>query len=96
MLAVLDALKLERPVLAGHSIAGEELSSVASRHPERVAGLIYLDAGYSYAYYDRSRGDLDIDLLELQKKLEQLLPGNGAQDPKALVHELLEATPPRI
>jgi len=94
VLAVLDALKLERPVLAGHSIAGEELSSVASRHPERVAGLIYLDAGYSYAYYDRSRGDLDIDLVELQKKLEQLLPGNGAQDPKALVHELLEATLP--
>ena len=94
VLAVLDSLKLDRPVLAGHSIAGEELSSVASRHPERVAGLIYLDAGYSYAYYDRSRGDLDIDLVELQKKLEQLLLGNGVQDPKALVHELLEATLP--
>lgn len=58
VLAVLDALKLNRPVLAGHSLGGEELSSVGSRHPERVAGLIYLDAGYSYAYYDRSRGDL--------------------------------------
>jgi pimeloyl-ACP methyl ester carboxylesterase len=94
VLAVLDSLKLDRPVLAGHSIAGEELSSVASRHPERVAGLIYLDAGYSYAYYDRSRGDLDIDLVELQKKLEQLQAGKGPQDPKALVHELLEATLP--
>jgi pimeloyl-ACP methyl ester carboxylesterase len=94
VLAVLDSLKLDRPVLAGHSIAGEELSSVASRHPERVAGLIYLDAGYSYAYYDRSRGDLDIDLVELQKKLEQLQPGKGPQDPKALIHELLEATFP--
>ncbi|HKX00113.1 MAG TPA: alpha/beta hydrolase [Bryobacteraceae bacterium] len=94
VLAVLESLKLDRPVLAGHSIAGEELSSVASRHPERVAGLIYLDAGYSYAYYDRSRGDLDIDLVELQKKLEQLQPGKGHQDPKALVHELLETTLP--
>jgi len=45
VLAVLNALKLNRPVLAGHSLGGEELSSVASRHPERVAGLIYLDAG---------------------------------------------------
>jgi pimeloyl-ACP methyl ester carboxylesterase len=49
VLAVLDFLKLNRPVLAGHSIAGEELSSIGSRHPERVAGLIYLDAAYSYA-----------------------------------------------
>ena len=35
VLAVLDDLKLDRPVLVGHSIAGEELSSVGSRHPER-------------------------------------------------------------
>jgi non-heme chloroperoxidase len=47
VLAVLDSLRLNRPVLAGHSIAGEELSSVGSRHPEKVAGLIYLDAGYA-------------------------------------------------
>jgi pimeloyl-ACP methyl ester carboxylesterase len=94
VLAVVDSLKLNRPVLVGHSIAGEELSSVGSRHPERVAGLIYLDAGYSYAYYDRSRGDLDIDSVELQKKLEQLHPGKGPQDSKALVQELLEATLP--
>lgn len=94
VLAVLDALHLNRPVLVGHSIAGEELSSIGSRYPERVAGLIYLDAGYSYAYYDRSRGNLDIDLVELQKKLEKLQPGKGTRDPKALVHELLETTLP--
>ena len=51
VIAVIDSLKLNRPVLVGHSIGGEELSSVGSRHPEKVAGLIYLDAGYSYAYY---------------------------------------------
>jgi pimeloyl-ACP methyl ester carboxylesterase len=45
VLAVCDSLKLNRPVLIGHSIAGEELSSIGSRHPEKVAGLIYLDAG---------------------------------------------------
>jgi non-heme chloroperoxidase len=44
VLAVLDALKLERPVLVGHSIAGEELSSLAARYPRRAAGLVYLDA----------------------------------------------------
>lgn len=94
VLAVIDALKLDRPVLAGHSRGGEELSSVGSRHPEKVAGLIYLDAAYSYAYYDPSHGDLDIDLMELQKKLEQLEPANMPADPKALVRELLETTLP--
>src|SRR6516162_11507511 len=94
VLAVLDALKLSRPVLAGHSLGGEELSSVGSRHPERVAGLIYLDAGYAYAYYDRSRGDLGIDLIDLRKKLEQLQPGKGPQDPRHLIEELLATTLP--
>jgi pimeloyl-ACP methyl ester carboxylesterase len=94
VLAALDSLKLNRPVLVGHSLGGEELSSVGSRHPEKVAGLIYLDAGYGYAYYDGSRGDLRIDLVDLQKKLEQLQPDNGPQDPKPLVDELLSKTLP--
>ncbi len=55
VLAVLDSLKLERPLLVGHSIAGEELSSVASRYPNRVAGLVYLEAGYPYAF-DNGKG----------------------------------------
>jgi non-heme chloroperoxidase len=50
VLTVVDALKLKKPVLVGHSIAGEEMSSVASRHPDRLAGLVYLDAGYPYAF----------------------------------------------
>jgi pimeloyl-ACP methyl ester carboxylesterase len=50
VLAVLDALKLKRAVLAGHSIAGNELSWVGTRHPEHVAGLVYLDAMYPYAF----------------------------------------------
>ena len=43
VLAVLDSLKLNRPVLVGHSIAGQELSSIGTRHPEKVADLIYLE-----------------------------------------------------
>jgi pimeloyl-ACP methyl ester carboxylesterase len=80
----------------GHSIAGEELSSIGSRHPEKVAGLIYLDAGYSYAYYDAARGDMLLDSIELRKKLDQLLPGNGPQDPRPLVQELLQTTLPQF
>jgi pimeloyl-ACP methyl ester carboxylesterase len=94
VLAVLDFLKLDKPVLVGHSIGGEELSSIGSRHPERVAGLIYLDAGYSYAFYDKSRGDFSIDLMELEKKLDQLWPGKGPRDPRPVVKELLESALP--
>ena len=50
VLAVIDALGLKKPVLVGHSYGGAELSSVATRHPSRVAGLVYLDAGYPYAF----------------------------------------------
>jgi non-heme chloroperoxidase len=94
VLAVLDALKIEKPVLVGHSIGGEELSSVGSRHPERVAGLIYLDSAYDYAYYDPSIGNLNIDSQELQKKLEQLRAASTPQSQKQLIQELLEKNLP--
>jgi non-heme chloroperoxidase len=55
VLAVLDALKLVRPVLVGHSLGGEELSSVSTQHPSRVAALVYLEAGYPYAF-DNGKG----------------------------------------
>ncbi len=53
VLAVFDALRLDKPVVAGHSIAGQELSSIGSRYPGRVAGLIYLDADRLYSFYDK-------------------------------------------
>lgn len=96
VLAVIDSLKLDRPVLVGHSIAGEELSSVGSRHPDKVAGMVYLEAAYCYAYYDRAQGDLLLDALELRKKLEQFVPGKGPQDQKQLVAELLQTALPQF
>ena len=50
VLAVIDSLRIEKPLLIGHSIAGQELSYLAVRHRERIAGLIYLEAAYRYAY----------------------------------------------
>jgi hypothetical protein len=57
VLEVIDSLKLTKPILIGHSIAGQELSSIGSRHPDKVAALIYIDAGASFAYYDATVGD---------------------------------------
>ena len=50
VLAVLDALQLVQPVLAGHSVAGEELSAVGARDADRIAGLVYLDAAGDRTY----------------------------------------------
>jgi non-heme chloroperoxidase len=98
VLAVIAALKLDRPVLAGHSIAGEELSSIGSRHPEKVAGLIYLDAVSSYSYYDGLSGSFEVDTNELRKKLDQINPvadGTAQQELKPLVEQLLNTSLPQ-
>jgi pimeloyl-ACP methyl ester carboxylesterase len=42
----LDAMKIERVMLVGHSMAGEELTRFAGLYPERVDRLVYLDAAY--------------------------------------------------
>lgn len=46
VVAVIDALHLREPVIAGHSLSGEELSYIGSNHPEKIAGLFYMEAGY--------------------------------------------------
>jgi non-heme chloroperoxidase len=96
VLTVLDVLRIERPVLVGHSIAGEELSSVATRYPSRVAGLVYLDAAYPYAYYSRSAGieNVAIDTTTLQRALASL--SGFAPGYNSLVSELLDEDLPAI
>jgi non-heme chloroperoxidase len=95
VVAVIDKLRLEKPVLVGHSIAGEELSSIGSRFPERVAGLIYLDAGYPYALYDATHGDFGLDGIALREKMTEL---SNAQDPsaiRAVIAEMLKTDLPQ-
>lgn len=48
LIALFDALGIDRALLAGHSIAGNELTLFAGRHPRRVRGLVYLDTSYNY------------------------------------------------
>ena len=69
---------------------------MGSRYPEKIAGLIYLDAGYSYAFYDPAQGDQTIDLLELRAKMELLLPGRGptGQGLKQLIEQILKTSLP--
>ncbi len=64
VLAVIESLKLTKPILVGHSIAGAEMSWLANNHPDRVAGVVYLDAGYPYAF-DNGHGASVAELMAL-------------------------------
>jgi len=61
VLAIIDSLKLTKPVIAGHSLGGEELSSIGAPHADRVAGLMYLDPSTG-AYDDGTQGDSVVDV----------------------------------
>ena len=43
---LIEALGLERPLVAGHSWGGNVALELAARHPERVAGLVLVDGGF--------------------------------------------------
>lgn len=90
--AVISTLKLNRPVLAGHSVAGEVLSAVATRHPNAVSALIYIDAGYPYALYDETHGDLVLDSIALRNQLAQAHLGTLPRNPKELEEILADVT----
>ncbi|MGC3982383.1 MAG: alpha/beta hydrolase [Steroidobacteraceae bacterium] len=99
VLAVLDALKIRKPVLIGHSFGGSDISSVASRHPERIAGGIYLDCD-EYAY-SINRDELLYEnpqwrrhLNELQQKLAEL--SKEPRNSRALAQELLQGAWPQL
>jgi non-heme chloroperoxidase len=95
VIAVLDQLNLSRPVLAGHSIAGEELSSIGSRHPQRVAGLIYMDAGSPFAMYIHSPNSILIDWNDMRKKVDAVTNAPIPQEQKRLIQEMLQTELPQ-
>jgi len=45
----LDALKIHRVVLAGHSFAGDEVTRFAAMYPDRVIKLVYFDSAYDHS-----------------------------------------------
>jgi non-heme chloroperoxidase len=67
--AVLDSLGLGRVHLAGHSIAGGELTRFALLYPDRVLSLIYLDALLDPVGLDRV---LEADTIRVKATAEDL------------------------
>ncbi len=44
--AFMDAMKITRAHLVGHSLAGDEMTQFATMYPQRVTKMVYLDAAY--------------------------------------------------
>jgi len=84
VLAVMKALHIDRPVLVGHSIAGQELSSIGSRFPETVSGLIYLDAATGFAFYDPAHPPLALAMNDIKGRIDEIEAG-GVDEQKKLV-----------
>jgi pimeloyl-ACP methyl ester carboxylesterase len=82
VLAVMQALRIERPVLVGHSLAGEELSSIGSRFPNKVSGLIYLDAVASWSFYDPAHPQVEIEMNGIKNRIEEIEAGGVDEQEK--------------
>lgn len=80
----MKALDIERPVLVGHSIAGQELSSIGSRFPEKVSGLIYLDAATGFAFYDPARPPIAVEMNDIKRRIDEIEAG-GVDEQKKLL-----------
>ena len=80
---VLDSLGIKSALFVGHSVAGDELTELATHYPDRVIGLVYLDAAYDRAttpplrpddpVFHRapraSRGKTFTEMLDVQRRL---------------------------
>jgi non-heme chloroperoxidase len=75
VLQVLDALKLIAPVVAGHSMSGEELTTLGDEHSDRLARLVYLDATSDPADYPGSSASY----MALFSKLPAAMRANGSE-----------------
>ena len=84
ILSVMHALNIERPVLVGHSLAGEEMSSIGSRFPDKVSGLIYLDAASSFAFYDPAHPQMEIEMNDVRGRIDEIEAG-GVDEQKKLL-----------
>ena len=60
---VISTLRLDKPIVVGHSFAGEEMHVLGARHTEAISGLVYIDAAFNRA-----------DQFDEDDKVERTLP----------------------
>jgi pimeloyl-ACP methyl ester carboxylesterase len=70
---VIATLGLNKPIVAGHSFAGEEMHVLGARHSATIGGLVYVDAAFNRA-----------DTFDEDDKVERTLPPPPAPAPADL------------
>jgi pimeloyl-ACP methyl ester carboxylesterase len=76
VIRVIDAMGVSRPIVIGHSFAGEEMHILGARYSEKISGLVYIDAAFD-------RGD-NADT-EAYNAVARTLPGTPGPEPADLV-----------
>jgi pimeloyl-ACP methyl ester carboxylesterase len=98
LLHAFDALGLARASLVGHSAAGEELTSFAGDHPDRVDRLVYLDAAYDRTDPSMRPGGscynaeppVEADLVSAESFGAWFARRSGVKLPESEVHSLFD------
>jgi pimeloyl-ACP methyl ester carboxylesterase len=94
--------ELPRFVLVGHSMAGAPLQIFATRHAERLAGLVFVDAIGSFQRLGRDGVSelvahekmVGADVLEQRRTIESLLDTNAKEVTRERVLAALPRLPP--
>ena len=71
---VLDALKLEKPVLMGYSFGGQDLSVLGAEYSERLGALVYLDSAEDERVWPFPNGPISADEKEWKAQLPKIPP----------------------
>jgi non-heme chloroperoxidase len=74
VMRVIDAMAISRPIVIGHSFAGEELHVLGARYSEKIRGLVYVDAAFDRA------DDADTDAYNAVARTLPGAPGPGPAD----------------
>lgn len=74
VLDVIAALGLEKPILIGNSCGGAILHSLGAEHPERLGGLVYLDAAEDPTLKGSDYPSITVDLANLPKQIRRPPP----------------------
>src|SRR5262245_48182407 len=68
ILEVIGALGVQKPILVGNSCGGGILHSLGAEHPERIGGLVYLDAAEDPTLRLSDYGFVAVDQANLPKR----------------------------
>ena len=69
VLEVIGALRMEKPILVGNSCGGGILHALGAEHPERLGGLVYLDAAEDPTLTLQDYPQIPVDKANLPKQI---------------------------